>query len=259
VVADVAVLLDYPSVWAQEAPAQPSADLVAYPEVLRWHAALWRAGATADVVHPCADLSPYRLVVAPSLYLVSDSAADHLASFVDRGGALVVGPYSGLVDAADRVRPAPLPGAFASLLGIRVEEHLPMRPGETVRLSDGSVGSVWSEALAAPDAVVERTYPDGSPAVTRRGSAWYVSTRLDDPSLEALLARVAGGSPYPPGVDGVWRVHPDGRSYLFLFNHGRHDAEVAIAGRDLLTGARWPSRTTVPAGGVVVLDVVAPA
>jgi beta-galactosidase len=256
VVAEVAVLLDYPSVWAQEAPAQPSADLVAYPEVQRWHAALWRAGVTADVVHPSADLSPYRLVVAPSLYLVSDSWADNLASFVDGGGALVVGPYSGLVDPHDRVRPAPLPGAFASLLGIRVEEHLPLRPGETVRLSDGSLGSVWSEALGAPDAVVERTYPDGSPAVTRRGTAWYVSTRLDDPSLGALLAQVAGGSPYPPGVDGVRRVHPDGRSYLFLFNHGRHDAQVAVAGTDLLTGARWPSPTTVPAGGVVVLDVV---
>ena len=102
---------------------------------------------------------------------------------------------------------------------------------------------------------------DGAAPRKTRDVRWTESELggLDPDDTHVLWARVAGGSPYPPGVDGVWRVHPDGRSYLFLFNHGRHDAEVAIAGRDLLTGARWPSRTTVPAGGVVVLDVVAPA
>jgi beta-galactosidase len=253
VVADVAVLLDYVSVWAQEAPGQPSADLVAYAEVQRWHAALWRAGVTADVAHPSDSLSSYRVVVVPSLYLVSDAAVTALESFVDGGGTLVVGPYSGLVDECDRLRPAPLPGAFAALLGIRVEEHFPLRRGETVRLSDGSVGSVWSEVLEARDAVVERTYPDGSPAVTCRGTAWYLSTRLDDASLGALLAEITGGSPYPPGVEAVRRRHADGPSYLFLFNHTDRDAQVTASGTDLLTGVRWPDRGTLPAGGVAVL------
>jgi beta-galactosidase len=257
VAADVAVLLDFASVWAQESPAQPSADLRAYAEVQRWHAALWLSGVVADVAHPDGPLSAYRAVFAPSLYLASDGTAANLRSYVEGGGTLVVGPYSGLVDPHDRMWPAPLPGAFADLLGIRVEEHFPLRPGTVVRLDDGSTASVWTELLAADGAVVQRRYVDGpvagSPALTRRGNAWYVSTRLADDALGSFLGGIAGGSPVAAGIEAVRRRHADGRSYLFLFNHGDKPADVAAAGVDLLTGVRWPERGVVDAGAVVVL------
>ncbi|MEJ3743825.1 beta-galactosidase [Actinomycetes bacterium KLBMP 9797] len=258
-VADVAVLLDYPSGWAQEAENQPSTDMLAFAEIARWHAALWRAGITADLAHPGADLSRYRLVVAPALYAVSDADAANLHSYVESGGTLVVGPYSGLVDEHDRVRPAPLPGAFAALLGIRVEEFYPTT--DPVALDDGATATTWTEAFTVEGAEVVACYVDGpvagGPAVTRRGNAWYLSTRLADDALRARLEVIAGEAgvtathPVPAGVEAVRRQHADGRSYLFLLNHGDAPAAVDATGTDLLTGAAWAGR--LDAGGVAVV------
>jgi beta-galactosidase len=258
-VADVALLLDYPSAWAQEAQNQPSVDMTAFTEIMRWHAALWRAGVTADLAHPSADLSGYRLVLAPALYLLTTAAADNLRSYVEGGGTLAVGPYSGLVDENDRVHPAPLPGALAGLLGVRVEEFYPTT--EPVPLDDGATGTVWTEALEADGAEVIARYASGplagAPALTRNGTAWYASTRLADPDLARWLGAVAGTAgvapthPVPAGVEAVRRRHADGRTYLFLMNHAGTPAEFDAAGDDLLTGVPWTGR--LDAGGVAVL------
>ncbi|MGN9906284.1 beta-galactosidase [Phytohabitans sp. LJ34] len=258
-VADVALLLDYPSAWAQEARNQPSVDMTAFTEIMRWHAALWRAGVTADLAHPGADISGYRLVLAPALYLLSTEAADNLRSYVEGGGTLAVGPYSGLVDEHDRVHPAPLPGALAGLLGVRVDEFYPT--AEPVPLDDGSTGTLWTEALESDGADVVARYAAGplagAPALTRHGTAWYTSTRLADPDLARWLgavaetAGVAPTHPVPAGVEAVRRRHADGRTYLFLMNHTDTPAAVEAAGTDLLTGAAWTGR--LDPGGVAVL------
>jgi beta-galactosidase len=120
---------------------------------------------------------------------------------------------------------------------------------------------VWTEALHADGAEVVARYADGpvagGPAVTRHGAAWYLSTRLADPALGALLASVAAEAgaasahPVPSDVEAVRRRHSDGRSYLFLFNHGSAPAPVDATGVDLLTGAPWTGR--LDAGAVAVL------
>ncbi|MFD2357018.1 beta-galactosidase trimerization domain-containing protein [Nonomuraea ferruginea] len=84
--ADVAILLDHASVWAQDHPAQPTTELKPVEVIKSWYAELWKQGVTCDVVHPEADLSGYRLVLAPSLYLVSDHGAAGLERFVAAGG-----------------------------------------------------------------------------------------------------------------------------------------------------------------------------
>ncbi len=261
---DVAVVLDYVSGWAAEGPAQPSADMTTFDEVRRWYGALWRAGVTADFVAPSGDLRRYRLVLVPALYLVSDADTANLLSYVDSGGTVLVGPYSGIVDECDRVRPGGYPGAFRDLLGVRVEEWYPMLPGEVVKLSGGGVGQVWRELGRSTGAEVLESYVDGpvagSPAVTRNGRAWYAGTRLDDPSLSRLLAEVctaAGVAPVladrPDGLEAVRRHDSDGTAYLFLINHAGTAATVPGTGTDLLTGDAFAGEVTVAAGSVVVL------
>lgn len=262
--ADVAVLLDHASGWAAEAPDQPSVDLTTFFEIRRWHAALWYSGAVADIVHPAADLSRYRLVLAPALYLMDDQTATSLARYAEAGGTLVVGPYSGVVDEHDHVRLGGYPGALRDLLGVRVTEFFPLEAGETVQLDNGWTGQIWTEHSCTGTASVVTSYADGPvagcPAVTRRpvgaGAVWYLGTRLADPDLAALL-RSAGAAPLlpaPSGLEAVRRQHADGRSYLFLINHRTADAAMAAAGTDLLSGTDWAGGpVTVPAGGAVVL------
>jgi beta-galactosidase len=255
VAADVALLWDYEAWWAVELDAHPSARLRYLDLVRAAHAALWRDGVTADVAHPESDLGRYRLLVAPSLYLVTDAAAANLERAVRAGAHLAVGPFSGIVDEHDHVRPGGYPGAFAGLLGARVEELRPLLDGAAVELDDGSRATTWAEEVDARDAEPVLRYSDGGTAATRRaldrGVAWYSGVPLAR-SLLARAWREAGVEPALPGCpEGVEAVRRG--AFLFLLNHTDRGIAVEAAGTDLLTGARHDRRLELAAGGVAVL------
>ncbi|MFT7841721.1 beta-galactosidase [Saccharothrix sp. BKS2] len=263
--ADVAVVWDWESWWALELPWRPSVDLGYRERVGAFYEHLWDAHLTADFVPPEGDLSEYRLVVVPSLYLTTTPAAKVLADYVAGGGTLAVSYFSGVVDGNDAVHPGGHPGALREVLGLTVEEFLPLRRDERVALTGGLTGDVWAEDIRPAGARSVLDYVDGpasgGPAVTRNrfgaGSAWYLSTRLRGESLARVLRQVrddAGVAPVdlPRDVEVVRRhgVHAD---YAFVINHTDAAAEVALNGVDLLTGTAWPAGTTVPAGGTAVL------
>ncbi|HEV7896521.1 MAG TPA: beta-galactosidase [Planosporangium sp.] len=266
--AQVALLLDWSSLWAGGLPAHPSADLDAVAELKAWHAALHRAGVTSDVAPPTADLSAYRLVIAPSLYLLDEAGVANLHRYVGDGGCLVVGPFSGIVDENDHVRP----GRLRDLLGVWVEEFYPLPACGTIDLDDGGIGRIWSELAHPLGATVAVRYADnpggypaaalaGAPALTRhgygRGQAWYLTTLPDPATLDRWISRfVQAGNVDSTGWSGVEatrRRQPSGQSYLFVINHGAQAVTGPGAGTDLLTGATAGGAVRVPAGGVVVL------
>jgi beta-galactosidase len=161
VTAQAAVLLDADSWWALDSQRLGGADLRYLDQVRRDHAALYRAGIGCDVAHPEGDLSGYRLLLAPALYLVTDAGAESLRRFVAGGGVLVVSFGSGLADAAGQVRLGGYPGALRDLLGIRVEEFFPLPDGATVLLTNGAQGSVWTELMDVTGADVLASYAAG--------------------------------------------------------------------------------------------------
>ncbi len=70
--ADVAILFDWHSVWAGNAPSLPSSLVRASDAARAYHRVLRALGVTCDVVHPSHDLSRYRLIIVPTLYLCDD-------------------------------------------------------------------------------------------------------------------------------------------------------------------------------------------
>ncbi|MFD7982329.1 beta-galactosidase [Kitasatospora indigofera] len=269
VTAAVAVLHDADAWWALDTNGLPSAELD-YPATLkRAHRALWDAGVTTDFAHPESDLSRYRLVLAPSLYLVSDAGAASLRRYVEGGGTLLVQYFSGVVDEHHRVRTGGYPGALREVLGIRGEEHRPLAAGAGVALSDGSTGRVWSELLRTEGAETVTSYAAGplagAPAVTRHrfgaGTGWYLSTGLDEGAYRALVARIleecgvtAEVAGLPPGVEAVRRRSADGRSWLFVINNTDREVLVPAAGHELLAaGPVPPEGLSVPAGCAAVV------
>ncbi|WP_433304400.1 beta-galactosidase [Actinoplanes sp. CA-030573] len=265
--ADTAVLFSWESWWAAEGDGRPSEAVHYLDQVHHSYRALRELGITADVVAPEADLTRYRLVVIPCHYLVTDAQAAAVRRYVEGGGHVVVTFFSGIADEHDRIRLGGYPGAFRDVLGIVGEELRPLLPDAAVALDDGDHGRLWTERLRAAGADVVRRFADGplagGPAVTRNrygsGLAWYVATQLTPDGMRRLVgdaADRAGVRPVAPENDGTLEAvrRRDGRrSYLFVINHGPHEAELAAHGQDLLTGEPVTGRLRVRGGGVRVL------
>ena len=268
--ADVAIVYDWHSAWALDAPSIPSALVRPRDAPRAYHRALRAMGVTCDVVHPGQDLDRYRVVIVPTLHLCDDAAAAAIRAAAERGAHVVITYHSGIVDEHDHVRLGGYPGAFRDLLGVRSEELFPLPVGGTVTLSDGSTASLWSERLTvADDVTVAATFTDpplaGVPAITTRaagaGAAWYVATALDDASLRTLLSQVVAAAGVSPTValpddagevDVTRRTGPGG-SWLFVLNHGDAPITVDAAGHDLVSDRPVAGPLTVAGGGCAVV------
>ncbi|MEO8828956.1 beta-galactosidase [Lapillicoccus sp.] len=263
---DVALLWDYQAGWAASGPAMPSSQLEYADTGLTIHRLLRERGVTVDVVHPGADLTAYRVVVVPTLYLVSDENAAAISRAAEAGAQVVVTFFSGIATPDDHVRLGGYPGAFSELLGVRVEEFFPLMPDETVALEHGGAGRLWSEDLREQGAEVLDRYASGPltgrAALTRRtvgaGDAWYLATLPDDERLGRLLDDVlAAGdvhavSAAPAGVDRV-RRRGDRGSWLFLVNDTTSQQPVNADGYDLVADRLVVGSLTLPPGGVAVI------
>ncbi|WP_274034106.1 beta-galactosidase [Streptomyces sp. MMBL 11-1] len=267
VTAEVAVLHDWNSWWADEQEGRPSSE-VHYPTVVRaWHRALWEAGITTDFAHPEHDLDAYRLIVVPHLYLLTDAAVDNLVAHVRGGSTLVCGFMTGAADQDDRIRPGGMDERLRDLFGIRlVHEWWPLPAGEKVACEGREglnpfEGTLWAEELERSAAETVATYRSGElvgmPAVLRHGRAWYVSTLPEPTALRELLAHVACGAGVrpvlenrPPGLEAIRRG-----DVLFLLNHAPGPIDVDVPGpcRDLITGDRVDGSVRLERHGVAVL------
>jgi beta-galactosidase len=265
VVAQTAILWDWQSFWAQGLAWHPSVDLDPRRQVRNYYERLWRDKVTTDFAHPEADLSAYPVVLAPASYLLTSTAADNLRAYVEQGGHLLVGPFSGVVDQDDAVHPGGLNGALRELLGVTVEEILPLRSGQTVSLTGGLTASIWTEDLVLQGADVLLEYLDGpaagGAAITRRrigrGTATYVSTVLNWQALAPILDPVLELAGLAPRRDLPWDLElitrsGAGHEYRFAINHGSAAVEIVMDGADMVTGEECRGAAKVPAEGVRV-------
>ncbi|MGV1684619.1 beta-galactosidase [Sphingopyxis sp. NJF-3] len=268
-VSPVAILQDYPSRWAIDFQLHHK-DYDQIEVLLDYYRPLKNALGAIDVVEAAeAPLARYKLVVAPSLNVITDAAARRLADYVRGGGHLILGPRSGMKDEYDRLEPVRQPGPLAALLGGQVEQYYAL--DEEIAVGSGKA-SIWAEALStsAPDTEVLLRYGqangwlDGKPAVISRkvgkGRITYVGALVDDAVMKGLIdgalndAGVARAFAVPENVELMTR-EGEGREIVILVNHGREPREVTLpaAMTDVLGGDRV-AKVTLAAEGVAVLS-----
>ena len=97
--------------------------------------AFHRRNMATDVVAPTADLTGYRIVVAPALHVVTPAIAENLVRFVAAGGVLILTQRAGVKDETNLVTDRRPPGLLAELCGVEVEEcdALPAEVSNTVK------------------------------------------------------------------------------------------------------------------------------
>jgi beta-galactosidase len=269
--AEAALLFDWENWWGLEFESHPSSSLHLTDVVGELYRPLLQAGVNADFAHPESDLSGYRLVLVPALYLVTDAGAENVRRFVADGGTALITFFSGIVDPQDRVRLGGYPAPWRDLLGLRIEELAPLPQGASVRLEGPgpdaaeAAGRLWQDDIelrgADPLLTFGGGHLDGQAAVTRhehgRGTAFYLGTLPDRATLGRLVgqacqdAGVTLWTDLPPGVEAVRRG-----GYLFLISHLDHPVELDLGAKrlDLLTGARVGPRAVLPQRDVLVLD-----
>jgi beta-galactosidase len=250
----------------------------AYPAIsTNYYAALYRANVAVDVVPPGANLSRYKLVIAPALYVLAEETAAELRHFVEGGGVLIITARTGVKDIANAVVNTALPGLLADVCGIEVDEYdsLPADVHVPVTFEVGScagqtfVSGPWCDVLAPTTAqTVARYageyYADRSAITINRlgqGTAIYVGT-LQSPELERAVVdwavELAGVRPVlatPEGIEAAVRWHDDER-ILFLLNHADAAKEVTLPSPalELLTGRHVAGTVTLKPKDAMILQ-----
>ncbi|WP_026554667.1 beta-galactosidase [Arthrobacter sp. 35W] len=275
VVAQVAMLCDWDSNWALAAPDSLPTDRLPWIKAARaWHRATFGLGATVDLVRAGADLTSYKVLLLPNLYLVQPELAAQLEAFAAAGGTVVVGPFSGVVDANDHMHDGGAPGPLRPLLGVEVDEVWPLpdgTAGEILLAGEPRGVHTITEWIDAVDARIVARYSggelDGRAAVTVRehgaGSAWYLSAALAEDGMSVLMAEIldeAGVARRPlpasaeagDAVELVVRRGPDS-SFSFVLNRGTDHVPVDLpSSATVLVGGSAAS--TVPPRGVLVVQ-----
>ncbi|WP_406282049.1 beta-galactosidase [Embleya sp. NBC_00896] len=269
----VALLSDWNSWWALELDSHPSDGVRHLDRAFDHYAPLFDLGIGVDVVHPDADLSDYRLVVVPSLYLLSAEHGDKLSRYVADGGSLVVSFFSGIVDEHDRVHLGGYPGPLREALGISVQEFWPADTGAVFPVQgagDSGTADLWREDVTLKGARAELEFVgpewDGRPAATVHshgtGTARYIATRPDPATMRDLMARActeAGVEPVlpalPQGVQAVVRANAE-HDVLLLLNHTNttHTIELPTPRHNLLSPTRpLTTHITLPPRDIAAL------
>ena len=127
----VAIVFDWDNWWAAEYSAGPSKLINYNQEVMQYYKALHERNISVDLVGVTDDLSSYKLVIAPLLYMCKDGFDEKVRSFVKQGGVFLTTYFSGYVEDHDLVVTGGYPGRLKDILGIWVEESDAIPPEES--------------------------------------------------------------------------------------------------------------------------------
>lgn len=256
--AEVALLHDYDSRWAID--FQPHSKHYDQQQVLlRFYTPLQQidepSGQAVDIIDPtAAPLDGYKLLVAPSLNVISGELAAKLVAYVRQGGHLLLGPRSGMKDEFNSLNPQRQPGPLVDALGGRVEQYYAIDHSLSLDARGlKGTANIWAEHLStsAADVAVDARYNDpggwldGKPAMITRevgkGRITYLGTLPDEALLGALLSNAVHDAhvltprhKLPSGVELCTRSAGSGssaRRVFILINHNEISSKFSLAGQ----------------------------
>ncbi len=280
--AEVAILFDWESWWALEASCGPTKFVKNYPAGMQEHyRALWAAGIAVDVVNQESDLSGYKVLIAPRMYMVRKGIAEKIEQFVRNGGEFVATYLSGIVNESNLVFTGGLPGPLRSVLGILVEETDYLFPDESNTISADAAygfGGVYTvgdvcDIVRTESADVVAAYGGdfyaGTPAVTcnsaGKGKAWYIAAALRGDAFASAFYRAMAdrlklktAAPFSK-ISGNLRAcarEGDGHRYVFIINYGDKPESMSLCGSrtEMLSGREVSGDVEVAPHAVLVFD-----
>jgi len=241
-----------------------------YRTILRqMYSALYHANIGVDFVFPdSTNLSDYRVIVVPPLYIASDALLERLSDYVRAGGNLVVAFKSGFCNEYSTVRWQMAPGPLREAAGFHYQEFSSLRQpvalkGDPFHVGAGNEVSDWAEMLipdtAEPLAYYDHPFFGKYPAITRnsfgKGTFTYEGTVLSDKLQSAVLmdvlqrARLTGpDQKLPSSVRVKHSVSRTGKNVHFYLNYSSDPQSMSYAyaaGTNLVTGSAVAHSQTI--------------
>ena len=161
----------------------------------------WDKGVQVDIVDMDGDISKYKLVIAPMLYMYRAGFEKKMRKFVENGGTLVTTYWSGIVDDTDLCKMGGLPGDMMDVFGVWNEEidSLPDGMKNGIAFNGSRYDAIELCARIHPlTAEVLGTYEKdfyaGEAALTKnkfgKGEAYYIAARTGSDMLSVLYGEM---------------------------------------------------------------------
>lgn len=271
--AEVAIMFDWDNYWALEYTSGPNKDLYYVDQIHQYYRYFYERNIAVDMISVDADLSKYKVVVAPVLYMVKKGMTESIEKFVENGGRFVTSFMSGIVDQSDNVQLGGYPGPLRKVTGIWAEEIDALAPEQSndIVLSNGHKGksTLLSDIihLETAESLGEYTsnFYQGRPVATCNafgtGKAYYVGTQLDSETLSEILDQVCYDGTVKKVTDEdssleITRRQKAGKDFYFIINFTKEDQKLpqSFAGTcDLLKNEPLTVETVLHPYDVVVV------
>lgn len=243
ILSDIAILYSPEDEYALK--CQPQTENYSYLEQLRrFHAAFTRYGANIDVVSPETDLSDYKIVVAPALFVNNKAATENLYRYVMNGGTLVMTNRSGVKDKNNNCIMDTLPTVFKELVGAEVTEYDPIGRSEQKIVDFAGKEFIcheWCDVLKLTTARAYAEYADSyyrcCPAITVneycKGLTYYIGTVCKSDFYEDFASKLMkqNGVPrlkgLPRGIEVTTRTNGVDE-FIFFFNNSEESATIGL-------------------------------
>ena len=275
-VADVAMLNSYDNRWSIH--AQPHHCDFDYVEHFNhYYRPLAARNIAVDILSADAPLDGYKLVIAPTLLMLTETRAAQLIAYVENGGHLVLTVRSGMKDDYNALLPMRQPGMLAEIAGVEVEDYYVLSdPVPVVGKGFSGESHLWAERFKVKDEAATKIiawygksngWLDGQAAITShpygKGLVTYVGACLDKASQQKLMddiVKTAGVKSIlktPPGVEVRKRVNAQGGEAFIIINHKRKDKKLKLPwkAREHLTGRDTRELKLEPYGVAIVTRI----
>ncbi len=269
--AQAAVICDWENSWAIDFYSGYRRDGRNYFKACEaWYRAFWESGVPVDVVPMDAELSEYKLVIAPYLYMLKNGTEKRLKTYVENGGCLVTTPLSGIVDKDDLCFLGGLPaGELKDVFGVWCEETDALYDGErSEALFNGKTyyGSGVCDILhlrgAAAQGELQSGFYAGFPALTvnrfGKGRAYYCAFCPGADFIRDFLAPLLAEYGLQSDIEaclprGVSASRRGDLIFLMNFTNEEQTAELKKTYTNHLTG-ETVARAALAPFGYAVLD-----
>jgi beta-galactosidase len=254
----IALLFSYDALWSSDVIEHGYYDVTYQEYLYEVYKSLFNMRLQVDVISPYHDLTKYKLIIAPFLYLASDDLLKKLEDYVSNGGFLILTARSMVKDEFNRVRSGfeEERAAVEKLIGGSIKEYtrLPIKEKSAwIRQSEKSSLPVdnimcrsWIEAFSASDgaqvlgyhtykwlagepAIIYNSYGNGGVITIGTMPSWVELSKLITPLLPRLNIEPLVHEKVPQNCIEFSMLQTKNAKYLFTINHSDEDKTLLFA------------------------------